>query len=127
MSRPSWRQYFLDVAKVVSSRATCPRASVGAVMVRDNHIILTGYNGAPSGDSHCIDVGCDLIVITEEETHCKKAIHAEANVILKAAKYGISTNNCDMYIYADPYMKCCWRCKQILRNSGISVVYYIDA
>lgn len=78
MTRLSWDDYFLNIAEAVSERATCPRRNVGAVVVRDydKRIIGSGYNGSESGKPHCIDVGCDMI-----EGHCKRAKHAERNVL----------------------------------------------
>jgi len=76
MSRPTWDEYFFSIARAVSLRSTCPRLAVGAVLVRDNRVLSVGYNGAPSGQPHCIDVGCDM-----RDGHCVRTIHAERNAL----------------------------------------------
>ena len=78
MSRPDWDRYFIRIAKEVASRSTCPRAAVGAVIVKDNHIISTGYNGAVPGKPHCEDEGCNVM-----DGHCQRAVHAEINAIIQ--------------------------------------------
>lgn len=93
--KPSWDEYFSHIAQAVSTRASCPRATVGCVIVNEEHRILaTGYNGAPSGKQECIEVGCDVV-----EGHCLRAVHAEMNAIAFAAKYGIPLNGGIMYVY----------------------------
>ncbi len=94
MSRPSWDEYFMQVAFVVATRATCPRRSVGAVIVLDKRILATGYNGAPRGLAHCTEVGCHLVA-----GHCIRALHAEQNAILQAAMNGVSTRGATVYVY----------------------------
>ena len=81
--RPSWAAYFLDLAYAVSTRATCPRKSVGAVIVKDRRVLATGYNGSMSGQPHCTQVGCDI-----EDEHCVRTVHAELNAIGQAARHG---------------------------------------
>lgn len=77
--RPSWDTTWSEVAKVIALRSTCPRKAVGAVLVDyDNHVLSTGYNGAPAGERHCTEVGCDL----DEQGHCVRTVHAEMNAIL---------------------------------------------
>ena len=78
------RVFFLDIATLVSERATCPRRQVGAVLVRDRQILATGYNGSVQGQPHCIDVGC----LIDETGSCRRTIHAEKNALLQAAKMG---------------------------------------
>ncbi|MDP2980849.1 MAG: cytidine/deoxycytidylate deaminase family protein, partial [Candidatus Omnitrophota bacterium] len=99
--RPSWDEYFLEVAVLVSKRATCLRRRVGAVLVKDKKILATGYNGAPSGLKHCIDIGClrEKLKIPSGQRHelCR-GLHAEQNVLLQAALHGISTKNSVLYI-----------------------------
>ncbi|MBI2020115.1 dCMP deaminase [Candidatus Daviesbacteria bacterium] len=82
VNRPSWDDYFLGIAKVVSSRASCPRASSGCVLVLDKRILSTGYNGAPVGEKTCLDIGCNV-----KDRHCVRAVHGERNAILWAEKY----------------------------------------
>ena len=108
-------EVYMDVAKLMSERSTCDRLHVGAVLTKGNRIIATGYNGAPSGLPHCIDVGCDLF-----EGHCIRAVHAEASVISMCARYGISTENSSIYITHFP----CPSCAKLLINAGILKVYY---
>lgn len=116
MKRLSWHEYFLQIAKVVASRSTCPRASVGAVIVRDNRILSTGYNGAASGEPHCTEVGCLV-----ENGHCQRAIHAETNAVAQAAKYGIPVVGATLY-YWDSLgrpARACVKCSQIMEAAGI--------
>ena len=83
--RASWDEYFMNIARVVSSRSTCDRKFVGAVIVRDKTILSTGYNGSIRGMPHCSEVGHMM-----EDNHCVATIHAESNAILQAAKNGVS-------------------------------------
>ncbi len=119
MTRPNWDEYFIEVARVISTRATCPRASVGAVIVRDNRIISTGYNGAPAGESHCTEVGCLMT-----DNHCQKAVHAETNAVAEAAKYGLAIDGATLY-YWDSLMRpaeSCVKCSQVMKATGIARV-----
>ena len=119
--RPSWDEYFLQVADLVSKRATCLRRRVGAVLVKDKKILATGYNGAPSGLVHCFDIGCirEKMKIPSGERHelCR-GLHAEQNVILQAALYGTSTKGSTMYLTNQP----CVICAKMLINAGISEI-----
>jgi len=122
MERPDWEHYFMQIAKDVSTRATCSRASVGAVIVKDNRIISTGYNGAPSGESHCIEAGCLI-----ESNHCQRAIHAEVNAVCQAAKFGISVHGADVYIYGLERPEACHNCLQVMKTAGIKrIIENID-
>lgn len=118
-TRPSHDEYFMEIANVVRSRSTCSRGQVGALIVAENHIISTGYNGAPPGHPHCIDVGCD---VDDEhlELGCRRAIHAEANAIAWAARYGVSTESATIYCTAGP----CLKCAQLILSAGIKEVVY---
>ena len=101
MGRPSWDQYFMDIAVLVSSRSTCLRRQVGAVLVRDKHIIATGYNGAPRGVAHCLDVGClreQLNIPSGERHEMCRGTHAEQNAIIQAALHGVSTAGATLYL-----------------------------
>jgi len=114
--RTSWDQYFLNIAKDVALRSTCPRALVGAVIVIDNHILSTGYNGAAPGEPHCTDVGCLL-----ENHHCQRAIHAETNAVAQAAKFGTAIDGATLY-YWDSLgrtAESCTKCSQIMKAAGI--------
>ena len=114
MERPNWNQYFINVAKEVASRSTCPRASVGAVIVRDHRILSTGYNGSLSGEPHCADVGCLMI-----NNHCERTIHAETNAIAQAARFGISIDGATMYLWSNTGIPSCAKCSQLIKASGI--------
>lgn len=120
-SRPSWDEYFLEVAGLVSKRSTCLRRSVGAVLVKEKKILATGYNGAPSGIRHCIDIGCirERLKIPSGQRHelCQ-GLHAEQNVLLQAALYGISTRKSTLYITNQP----CAICAKMLINAGIKEI-----
>jgi dCMP deaminase len=119
--RPSWDEYFLEVAKLVSKRATCLRRSVGAVLVKDKKILATGYNGAPSGFKHCREVGClreKLHVPSGERHELCRGLHAEQNVLLQAALYGISTRDSTLYITNQP----CIICAKMVINAGIKEI-----
>lgn len=114
MNRPDWDEYFLGIAKAVAARSTCPRASVGAVIVRDNRIISTGYNGAPSGEPHCLDAGC-LVV----NGHCQRVIHAETNAVAAAARFGLPVQGATLYFWASPEVESCPKCVQVMKAAGI--------
>ena len=114
-SRPDWHQYFMAIAHVVALRASCPRASVGAVLVRDRAIVATGYNGAISGASHCIDDGCIM-----EDGHCVATVHAEVNALSNAARIGSATGGSTMYVTCTP----CWKCYQNMVNAGVVEIRY---
>ncbi len=117
MSRISRDELFMDIAVAFSRRGTCPRASVGAVIVRDKRIIATGYNGAPAGMAHCNEVGCS---IDEHRPGCQRAVHAEANAIAYAAREGISLAGSTIYTTHSP----CVPCAQLIINAGIEMVVY---
>lgn len=116
MVRIPWDQYFLSQALVLSMRSTCHRLMVGAVIVRENRIIAGGYNGSVSGETHCIDKGCYL-----EDGHCVRTIHSEMNAIIQCAKFGVSTENADIYVTHFPCLQCT---KQIIQ-AGIKKVTYL--
>lgn len=116
MMRKSWDEYFIDIAKQVASRSTCPRASVGAIIVRDRRIIATGYNGSAPGEPHCTDISCLMV-----DNHCIRTIHAETNAVAQAAKFGISTDGATLYFWADPSrpIESCINCRKVMRAAGI--------
>ncbi|MBX4189905.1 dCMP deaminase family protein [Candidatus Parcubacteria bacterium] len=113
--RPSWEEYFLEIAEVVSHRSTCSRAHVGAVLVRDRFIISTGYNGAAKGMPHCDEVGHEIV-----DGHCIRVVHAEANAIIQAARLGKSIEGCTLYLTISP----CYDCFKMIVNAGIKKVIY---
>ncbi len=119
--RPSWDEYFLEMAQLISKRSTCLRRRVGAVAVRDKRTLATGYNGAPSGLKHCIDIGClrEKLKIRSGERHelCR-ALHAEQNALIQASLYGISLKGSTLYATNQP----CVICAKMLINAGIKEI-----
>jgi len=113
--RVKWKEYFMQIALQVSTRSTCDRKHVGAVIVRDRTILSTGYNGSIRGLAHCNDEGHMM-----ENSHCVRTVHAEANAIAQAAKHGVNVNNSKIYITASP----CWTCFKLLANSGIIEIIF---
>jgi len=93
VGRPTWNQYFAELATLTAARSTCPRASVGCVLVKDNRVVSTGYNGSAPGMPHCTDVGCFT-----EHNHCIRTIHAEVNAIAQAARTGVTTEGATAYV-----------------------------
>lgn len=126
-ARLTWHQYFMTITRQVAERSTCSRAKVGAVIVRDKNILATGYNGAPAGMPHCIDVGCLIYQSRtpdgEIEENCFRTIHAEINAIAQAAKNGSSIKDASIYITHTP----CIHCLKVLVNTGIKEIYYESA
>ncbi|MFC1986045.1 cytidine/deoxycytidylate deaminase family protein [Chloroflexota bacterium] len=118
MTRPNADEYFLKIASVVAERSTCRRHHVGAVAVRDKHILTTGYNGAAAGLKDCLELGClrDEMNIPSGERHeiCR-GIHAEQNVIIQAALHGISLEGSTIYCTHTP----CVLCAKMLVNAKI--------
>ena len=123
MKRPSWEAYFMQITNLVAQRSTCSRRKVGAVLVKDKRILATGYNGAPSGLPHCLDVGClrDENNIPSGQRHelCR-GLHAEQNVIIQAARDGIPIRGAALYCTTRP----CVICAKMIINANISAVYY---
>lgn len=121
--RPTWDEYFMEIANLVKTRSTCLRRQVGAVIVKDKKILSTGYNGAPRGCAHCIDIGClrEKLGIPSGERHelCR-ALHAEQNAIAQAAEHGTSVKDATIYVTAQP----CSLCAKILINAGITDIIY---
>src|SRR5687767_12780347 len=113
--RADWDEYFMRIAVDVSSRSTCDRKHVGAVIVRDRNILSTGYNGSISGMPHCDDVGHMM-----ENDHCVATIHAEANAIIQAAKHGVNIDQSAIYTTASP----CWSCFKLIANAGLKRVCF---
>ena len=113
--RPSWDEYFMSIAFEVAKRSTCPRAQVGAIVVRDKRILTTGYNGAPSGLPHCAEAGCLMV-----GGHCARTLHAEQNAIIQAALHGVSVAGGTIYITHQP----CLICAKMIINAGMKRVIY---
>ncbi len=123
MSRPSWHEYFMEIARMVSRRSTCLRRKVGAVLVKEKRILATGYNGAPSGMKHCEEVGClrETSSVPSGQRHelCR-GLHAEQNAIIQAAFHGISIRGATLYCTNKP----CVICTKMLINAGIKEIIY---
>ena len=114
-SRVSWDEYFMNIARVVATRATCDRKHVGAVLVRDKTILSTGYNGSIRGLPHCSESGHMM-----EDGHCVRTVHAEANAIIQAAKNGVAIEGATIYTTASP----CWPCFKVIANSGCTRIVF---
>jgi dCMP deaminase len=119
--RPSWDDYFMQIARDVATRSTCLRRHVGAILVLDRRILTTGYNGAPSGLAHCAEVGClrEKYEVPSGERHelCR-GLHAEMNALLQAAHHGIRIAGSTIYSTHVP----CILCTKMLINGGIERV-----
>ena len=123
--RPSWDEYFLDVAGLVARRSTCLRRNVGAILVKDKRILATGYNGAPAGLKHCLDIGClrqKLNIPSGQRHELCRALHAEQNALIQASLYGISVKGSKLYATCQP----CVICAKMLINAGIAEIIVID-
>ncbi len=110
VQRPSWQDYFTDITRLVASRCTCRRRKVGSILVKNKRILATGYNGAPSGVPHCLDVGClreELGMPSGERHELCRGLHAEQNAILQAAHHGVSIDGADIYCTNLPCVICC--------------------
>ncbi len=118
--RPDWDTYFMDLAHNVASRSTCPRGSIGAVLVHGTQIEATGYNGAPKGLQHCSEVGCYIKDIAGEDDkkteHCVRTVHAEQNAVIQADDCAGAT----LYVTHQP----CFRCAKMLINAGIERIVF---
>jgi dCMP deaminase len=120
--RPSWDDYFMEVAHAISKRATCDRGKSGCVIARDRQLIVSGYVGAPSGFAHCDEVGHQIKKVTHENgeitEHCMRTVHAEQNAICQAARLGVSIAEATVYTRMTP----CRTCAMLLINCGIERV-----
>jgi len=125
LERPDWDHYFMQIASVVATRSTCLRRQVGALLVLNKRILSTGYNGTPSGLSHCRDVGClreELNVPSGERHELCRGLHAEQNAIIQAAIHGVAIK--DSVLYCTHYP--CAVCAKMLVNAGISTIILED-
>ncbi|MEN6351492.1 MAG: cytidine/deoxycytidylate deaminase family protein [Syntrophomonas sp.] len=116
--RPGWDDYFLQLADLVASRSTCLRRHVGAVLVKNDRIIATGYNGAPRGLKHCLDIGClreERGIPSGHRYELCRGVHAEQNALLNAAFYGVPTEGAVIYCTNQP----CIICARMIINAGI--------
>lgn len=115
MQRPSMDLYFMRIASVASSRATCPRKHVGAVIVRDRRVLSTGYNGSIAGQPHCTEIGCMMV-----DGHCERTIHSEANAIVQAARNGVNIEGGSIYVTASP----CFNCFKLIAGAGLKRIVF---
>ncbi|MFH1779381.1 MAG: cytidine/deoxycytidylate deaminase family protein [Candidatus Omnitrophota bacterium] len=121
IKRPDWDAYFLDIAKLVSKRSTCLRRKVGALIVKNRRILTTGYNGTPTGITHCEVAGClreKLKVPSGERHELCRGLHAEQNSIIQAALYGVNIGGGTLYCTNQP----CSICAKMLINAGIKEI-----
>ena len=118
-NRPSWDEYFMEMAELTAKRSNCLRRNVGAIIVKDKHVMATGYNGAPMGLMHCAELGgClreRLGVPSGERHELCRALHAEQNAIIQAAKLGESIEGGTIYVTRHP----CSICAKMINNAGI--------
>jgi dCMP deaminase len=121
--RPTWDEYFMEIVELIKSRSTCLRRQVGALLVKDKRILATGYNGAPSGCTHCSEIGClrDELKIPSGQRHelCR-AIHAEQNALVQAAYSGTSVRGSTLYVTHQP----CVLCAKMAINAGIRKIVF---
>jgi len=124
MSRVSWDTYFMKIAEFAKERSTCMRRQVGAIIVRDNRILSTGYNGAPSGCSHCTKDGMcmreSLNIPSGQRHEICRAVHAEQNAIVQAAYSGVSVKDSTIYVTCQP----CSICTKLIINAGIKKIIF---
>lgn len=121
--RVSWTDYFMDITKLVARRSTCIRRTVGAIIVKDQRILATGYNGASMGISHCSVTGClreKLNVPSGQRHELCRGIHAEQNAIIQAALHGVSIKDAVLFCTNQP----CSICTKMIINAGINRIYY---
>jgi dCMP deaminase len=122
-SRPSWDEYFMQIAEVTATRSTCLRPKKGAVLVRDRRILATGYSGAPRGMKHCLDIGClrdKLKIPSGTKQEICRGVHAEQNAIIQAARHGVTTQESEIFVTHGP----CSVCAKILINAGVKRIVY---
>jgi dCMP deaminase len=123
MSRPDWDQYFMEITQVIASRATCLRRKVGATLVKDNHILASGYNGAPAGLKHCLDIGCmreEHNIPSGQRHELCRGLHAEQNALIQAAVHGVAIKGATIYVTHQP----CVVCAKMIINAGIKRVVF---
>jgi dCMP deaminase len=124
-NRPAWEDYFMGITSLVAQRSTCTRRAVGAIIVKDKRILSTGYNGAPTGIRHCLDVGClreKLDIPSGERHELCRGIHAEQNAIIQAAYHGVSVKGATLFCTNLP----CSICTKIIINAGLKKIFYQD-
>ena len=118
--RPTWSEYFSDVARLIAKRSTCKRAQVGCVIVVDNQIVSTGYNGSLRGHPHCSAIGCDM-----DNGHCVRTVHAELNALLQlvaAGGMGLRGRKAEAYVTKMP----CHNCNKALVQAGVELITVVS-
>ncbi|KKP68691.1 MAG: CMP/dCMP deaminase zinc-binding protein [Candidatus Moranbacteria bacterium GW2011_GWE1_35_17] len=117
--RPSWDEYFMNLAEMMGTRGTCDRGRSGCVIVKDKRIIATGYVGSPMGIDHCDEVGHEMHTVRHEDgtesQHCIRTAHAEQNAIVNAARFGMALEGSVLYCHMTP----CYACAKMIINAGI--------
>lgn len=119
--RVSWDEYFLQIATLAATRSTCLRRNVGCVLVRDRHVLATGYNGVPAKAPHCADKGClrqERNIPSGQRMDICRAVHAEANAIAQCAKLGVCVQGATAYVTVTP----CSKCAAMLVQAGVIAV-----
>jgi len=122
-ARPSWDEYFMGLARLASSRSTCIRRQVGAVIVKDKMVLSTGYNDTPRGMKNCGDSGCarcQMVSTAGEALDSCRCLHAEQNAIVQAAYHGVSIAGAEMYTTLQPCLTCC----KMIVNAGVKRLIY---
>lgn len=123
VTRPGWDQYFMSIANVVATRSTCIRRQVGSIIVKDRRILSSGYNGAPAGLKHCLEIGClreQKGVPSGQRHELCRGLHAEQNAIIQAAVHGTAIQGAIFYVTHQP----CVLCAKILINAGIKKIVF---
>ena len=123
MTRPGWDEYFMEITRLVARRSSCLRRQVGAVLVKEKNILASGYNGVPTGITHCAETGClraKLNVPSGERHELCRGLHAEQNAIIQAAKHGTNIDGATLYSTTMP----CIICAKMIINAGILRVVY---
>ena len=126
VDRPDWDEYFMDMADLAATRASCLRRKVGAVLVKNKKVLATGYNGAPKDIPHCEVTGClreEMKVPSGERHEICRGVHAEQNLVAQAAFHGVKTEGSTVYCTHQP----CIICTKILINAGVDKIYYKNA
>lgn len=125
LERPEWDDYFMEIAQTVLKRATCLRRSVGALLVKDKHILASGYNGVPRNLRHCSETGClreQLGVPSGKMHELCRGLHAEQNAIIQAALHGVSIAGATLYCTHQP----CVVCAKMLINAGVQRIVFAN-
>lgn len=121
--RPSWDDYFIKITHLVAERSTCLKRAVGAIIVKENRILTTGYNGAPKGLKHCSETGCirkEMNVASGQRHELCRGLHAEQNAIIQAAWHGVKIEGATMYCTYQP----CVICVKMMLNAGVKKLVF---